>query len=287
MAVPSSGELELRGDIALEVYGSATGNNISLGTMSDLVGFASPDAMTDFYGYSSAVAPSVTTNSNSSVGTTTMYANGNVTSDGGGTITQRGFYFGTSSNYASNTKYSVAGTTGSYNRYFTGLNSGTTYYSTAYAINSAGETRGSTVNSATSVPQLGNMSFVVSAPTGGTGTTGSNNINISVSFNVTNNNSFAVTGYQVWSVFGGAFWVQAPMYNDSGSWPSYDTPPFNGNTGGTTNGGTMAAGEFCEFLNHSWRIGAPSVGGGGSMVLQASASGYTSLSYGTITLYRT
>lgn len=58
MAIPSSGQLRLRADIALEVDGSATGTNVSLGTLSDTAGFAAPDAMSDFYGYSAA--PSIT-----------------------------------------------------------------------------------------------------------------------------------------------------------------------------------------------------------------------------------
>lgn len=150
MAVPSSGELELRGDIALEVYGSATGTNISLGAMSDLAGFSSPDAMTDFYGYSSADAPSVTTNNISSVGETSVTLNGNVTSDGGATITERGFYFGTnSSTPTNNTKYTVGGTTGTYTNNRTGLSSSTTYYCWAFATNSKGTTYGSRVQAST------------------------------------------------------------------------------------------------------------------------------------------
>ena len=150
MAVPSSGELELRGDIALEVYGTATGSNISLGTMSDVAGFASPDAMTDFYGWSNSVAPSVTTNSLTSVTGTTMTLNGNVTSDGDATITERGFYFGTNSVAATNnTKYAVAGTTGSYTLGRTGLSGSTTYYCWAFATNSVGTTYGSRTQATT------------------------------------------------------------------------------------------------------------------------------------------
>ena len=150
MAVPSSGELELRGDIALEVYGTATGTNISLGAMSDLAGFPSPDSMSDFYGYSSADPPSVTTNNISNIGETTLTINGNITSDGGATITQRGFYFGTnSSSPINNTKYTVGGTTGYYSNNRTGLSAGTTYYCWAFATNSAGTTYGSRVQANT------------------------------------------------------------------------------------------------------------------------------------------
>ena len=150
MAVPSSGELELRGDIALEVYGSATGTNISLRAMSEIAGFTSPDAMTEFYGWQNATAPSVTTNSASSVGQTSFTANGNVTADGGATVSERGFYVGTNSAFpTNNSKYTTSGTTGAYSRSITGLSNGTTYYIWAFATNSAGTTYGSRVTQAT------------------------------------------------------------------------------------------------------------------------------------------
>jgi len=153
MAVPSSGQLRLRADIALEVDGSATGDNVSLGTLADTAGFTTPpDTMAEFYSYTACTVPSVTTNSSSGTTINSMTANGNVTSDNGCSITERGFYFGTSSNYASNGKYTVSGTTGSFSRGFGGLNSSTTYYATAYAINSQGETRGSTTGNTTTTP---------------------------------------------------------------------------------------------------------------------------------------
>jgi len=94
--------------------------------------------------------PSSTTNAASSVTSTSMTCNGNVTADGGiiGGITQRGFYFGTNSNYASNTKVVVSGTTGAYTLARTSLSSGVTYYITTYAINALGERQGNTVSQA-------------------------------------------------------------------------------------------------------------------------------------------
>ena len=100
MAVPSSGQLRLNGDINLEINWTGTGTNVSLNGLSSEAGFAAPNGMTEFYGYVDALAPSVSTSAATSVTATSMRANGNVSSDGGATITSRGFYFGTSSSYS-------------------------------------------------------------------------------------------------------------------------------------------------------------------------------------------
>ena len=50
MALPTSGPLSIN-DIRVELAASAT--NQSLGTFSDTAGFAAPDAISDFYGFSS------------------------------------------------------------------------------------------------------------------------------------------------------------------------------------------------------------------------------------------
>ena len=150
MAVPSSGQLRLRGDIAQEINGSATGSNISLRTLSAAAGLSIPDAMSDLYGYSSSTAPSLTTNTLTSIGETSMTLNGNVTSDGGASITERGFYFGTnSSSPTNNTKYTVGGSTGAFSLGRSGLSSSTTYYCWAFATNSKGTTYGSRVSAST------------------------------------------------------------------------------------------------------------------------------------------
>jgi hypothetical protein len=78
-----------------------------------------------------------------------MTLNGNATNQGSAPITDKGFYFGTNSSYASNTKTSVGTGTGAYTLAKTGLTSGVTYYSTAYAINNQGEGVGTTVAQAT------------------------------------------------------------------------------------------------------------------------------------------
>lgn len=55
MALPSSGQLSLS-DIATEL--SVSLSNVSLRSMSNTAGFSSPDAVSEFYGYSSAPPPS-------------------------------------------------------------------------------------------------------------------------------------------------------------------------------------------------------------------------------------
>ena len=82
------------------------------------------------------LVPTVQTNAATSITTTEATLNGNVISDGGATVTSRGFYYGTS---ASNLTQSVqcGGGTGEFATTLTGLNIGTTYYYKTYATNSS------------------------------------------------------------------------------------------------------------------------------------------------------
>jgi len=140
MPIVSSGEIALIADIEAE-FDQAGTTDISLQQARDDAGLAAGEvAMTDFYGLSDAVAPTVTVQNSSSVSSSGFTANGNVTSDGGGAVTERGFYIGTSTTATNNTKYTVSGTTGAYTYAITGLSASTTYYVFAFATNSAGTT---------------------------------------------------------------------------------------------------------------------------------------------------
>ena len=94
-----------------------------------------------------AAAPTASTTAASAITSTTATLNGNITSDGGATITARGFIYATSNadltieNTAADTVI-VSGTTGVFNSAITSLTAGTAYFYTAYAINSAGTSYG-------------------------------------------------------------------------------------------------------------------------------------------------
>ena len=104
--------------------------------------------------------PTVTTSEASNITATGATLSGNVTSDGGATITARGFLYGTNSNNLSQTVQSGSGT-GSYTKALTGLTSSTTYYYKAYATNSAGTAYGEVMSFTT---QTASTSY--SEPTG-------------------------------------------------------------------------------------------------------------------------
>lgn len=145
MAVPSSGELKLWDDIWNNEIGGTQGSN-SLHSASVYAGFSTPDAMSDFYGWSDIEVPSVTTTDITATCHTRVCACGNITNTGNSTSLTRGFYIGTTSNpYSSNTKYTVSGTqstTGEFKYDLTGLTQNTRYYAWAWAANEAGEVVG-------------------------------------------------------------------------------------------------------------------------------------------------
>lgn len=86
-----------------------------------------------------ANAPSVTTDAATSVGENSAVLNGNVIEEGGAEVTDRGFWYSTSTDPVSS---GMRIPSGSGNRGFSGtlseLESGSTYYFVAYATNSAG-----------------------------------------------------------------------------------------------------------------------------------------------------
>ena len=91
--------------------------------------------------------PTISTSTPSNVTTNSVTCGGNVTSDGGATVTARGVCWSTSSNPSVNGNHLQASTggTGSFTCNITGLSENTTYYVKAYATNSQGTAYGDPV----------------------------------------------------------------------------------------------------------------------------------------------
>jgi len=103
-----------------------------------------------------AVAPILTTTIVTSITGIGASIGGEVTSDGGATITARGVCWSTTSGptIALNTKTVDLGTTGPFTSILTGLNVGTKYYVRAYASNSIGTTYGDEVSFTTLIAAI-------------------------------------------------------------------------------------------------------------------------------------
>lgn len=104
-----------------------------------------------FYGdevdFWTTALPTVTTNPVTNVVGNTATASGNVTSDGGSPVTERGICWSTSPNPTISNSHISCGTgTGYFTANMTGLELNTTYYVKAYATNSAGTKYGNMVS---------------------------------------------------------------------------------------------------------------------------------------------
>jgi hypothetical protein len=156
------------------------------------------------------IAPTVTTISVSGVTISTATTGGNVTSDGGGTVIQRGVAYSISSNPTIAGNYTSDGTgTGIFTSSLTGLMPNTLYYVRAYAINSAGTSYGSqvtfTTTSTQTVPVLTTSAPTVMATTF-----------ITIGGNITSDGGSSVTAR-------GVCWGLAPGNTISGSHTSDGT----------------------------------------------------------------
>jgi len=99
--------------------------------------------------------PTITTTAVSSITSTGATSGGNVASDGGASVTERGVCWGTSANPTTGESHTSDGTgTGSYTSLITGLTPETLYYVRAYATNTAGTAYGEQVSfSTTPIPE--------------------------------------------------------------------------------------------------------------------------------------
>jgi uncharacterized protein (TIGR02145 family) len=101
--------------------------------------------------------PIVSTNSISSITANSSVCGGNVSADGGASVTARGVCWSTSPNPTVDltTKTTDGAGTGSFTSSITGLTPGTKYYVRAYATNSVGTAYGEEVNFTTAVTAIG------------------------------------------------------------------------------------------------------------------------------------
>ena len=156
-----------------ELYGAGSYGEYWSSSLTDdpyyawYLGFGSVDSnMDSYYRYCGQsvrpvcrFTPTVTTSIASSITTTGATLNGNITSDGGVTVTDRGFIYGTSESNLIHTVQSGSGT-GTFSKTITGLTSVTTYYFKAYATNSEGTVYGEVRSFTTPTGGMGEHYYV-------------------------------------------------------------------------------------------------------------------------------
>lgn len=136
------------------------------------------------------VAPTLTTSDPTSVASSTMTLNANISATGGASITGSGFAYGTVADLSTGAATTSLGSqsTGDFNGGITGLTPNTLYYFRAYALNSAGTSTGeilstttlqwsvpgtpTSASAATSSPNQATVSFTAPASNGGATITG-------------------------------------------------------------------------------------------------------------------
>lgn len=106
----------------------------------------------EVWGYQSASVPTVTTDALSGATSSAFTVDGNVTSDGGAAVTERGAVYSAvnTTPTTGDSKQTTTGTTGAMNFAITGLLPGTQYYVRCYAINSQGTSYGAVLAITTS-----------------------------------------------------------------------------------------------------------------------------------------
>ena len=119
--------------------------------------------------------PTVQTGSATNITLAGVTLSGNVTADGGSTVTDRGFMYGISSNNLAQSAQSEYGT-GSYTKDITELDANTTYYYKAYATNAAGTSYGQVKQFTTSSPNAPTVQTVSAENITSTGAILSGNI---------------------------------------------------------------------------------------------------------------
>ncbi len=170
---------------------------------------------------SSLSVPTVTTSASTSVLSNGATLNGDVTSDGGATITERGFVYALTSDDATPTvaesgganviKVIVSGTIGSFNQAISSLLASSNYSFSAYAINSEGTTEGTiqTFTTHVDLPHILNFETTDNTNLGSIaidGEGGSSDINgIQFDFEILDAAGTPTNGDVIYNEFGGEY----------------------------------------------------------------------------------
>jgi hypothetical protein len=121
------------------------------------------------YGPPDVTLPSVSTTSMTEIYRYNAVGGGNVTDDGGATVTARGVCWNTSTNPTTSNSHTSNGTgTGSFSSNLLSLSANTLYYVRAYATNSEGTSYGSQISFTTScrpLPSINNYYYIVNGTT--------------------------------------------------------------------------------------------------------------------------
>lgn len=141
-----------------------------------------------------SVAPTLTTTTPSSITPTTAVCGGNVTSDGGSTVTSYGICYSTTTitPTTANSTVAVGAGTGSFSTTVYGLTPSTTYYIRTYATNSVGTSYGALVAITTLVTQT---SFPPTVTTTSPTSLNITSSDIALGGNITSIGSSSVTSY--------------------------------------------------------------------------------------------
>jgi uncharacterized protein (TIGR02145 family) len=114
----------------------------------------------------SQVVATISTNTASIISDSSVLLGGEITFDGGATVTQRGIAYSTTSNPDISSNITIDGSgTGAFTASISGLSPATTYYARAYAINSVGTAYGQQVNFTTRVRVTGGLVYANSSST--------------------------------------------------------------------------------------------------------------------------
>jgi hypothetical protein len=179
------------------------------GARSGTVTFANDDSDEGSYlinlsgsGSAATTAPVVTTSAADPVGVTTATLNGNVNSDGGATVTERGFVYSATATTPTIgaggvTKVTVSGTTGAFDRGITGLAANQIHYFRAYAINSVGTTYGGVQSFTTLRPTISSTGTPGALTTDHGAASASTSVSISGANLISNISATAPSGFEV------------------------------------------------------------------------------------------